>query len=158
MPLNLSKITIDHFRRPLTAIQKKDLKHLYVNYLKEQFFMNKNPARKVIIESPCEILKPLSNTKGFICMTNYELVFIYEMEASDQDLQQKSNIFFFKQRVPETKSYLKVISLSSIKEIQRRHFLTQKTALEIFLINNKQMLLNFPDTDLRDQFAKKILR
>ena len=72
--------------------------------------------------------------------------------------QQKSTIFFFEQKAPDTKAYQKVISLSSIKEIQRRHFLTQKTALEIFLINNKQLLLNFPDSDMRDQFAKKILR
>jgi len=36
--------------------------------------------------------------------------------------------------------------------------LTQKTALEIFLIDNKNVLLNFPDSEMRDQFAKKILR
>ena len=81
------KKTIEHFSKPLTYIQKKDLKHTYINYLKEQFFLNKTPARKVIIESPCEILGPLSNCKGFMCMTNYELIFFYDMDATDGTLQ-----------------------------------------------------------------------
>jgi len=92
-----------------------------------------------------------------MCMTNYELIFFYDMDTSEGE-QQKSTIFFFEQKMTDTKGYQKVISLSFIKEIQRRHFLTQKTALEIFLINNKSILLNFPDCDMRDQFAKKILR
>mmetsp|Transcript_16668 Transcript_16668/g.22493 ORF Transcript_16668/g.22493 Transcript_16668/m.22493 type:complete len:94 (-) Transcript_16668:2830-3111(-) len=91
-------------------------------------------------------------------MTNYELVFFYEMDINEIEQQTKSTIFFFERKVPDSKPYFKVIRLSAIKEIQRRHFLTQKTALEIFLITNKSLLLNFPDTELRDQFAKKILR
>lgn len=110
------KNTIEHFSKPLTQIQKKDLKRLYVTYLKEQFFMNKTPSRKVIIESPCEILNPLSNCKGLMCMTNYELIFFYEMDTSEGE-QQKSTIFFFEQKITDTKGYQKVISLSFIKEI-----------------------------------------
>ena len=83
-------------------------------------------------------------------MTNYELVFFHEMDTNDLEQQQKSTIFFFEKKVPDSKPYLKVIRLSAIKEIQRRHFLTQKTGLEIFLITNKSLLLNFPDTELRD--------
>lgn len=83
-------------------------------------------------------------------MTNYELIFFYEMDIAEEGEQPKSTIFFFELKIPETKAYQKVISLSSIKEIQRRYFLTQKTALEIFLINNKNLLLNFPDSEMRD--------
>lgn len=79
----LPKNTIEHFSKPLSAIQKKDLKHIYFAYLKEYFFQSKVPARKVIIESPCEILKPLDNCKGFMCMTNYELVFFYDMDTAE---------------------------------------------------------------------------
>ena len=74
------KSTIEHFSRALTFIQKKDLQRLYIPYLKEQFFLNRTPARKVIIESPCGILKPLNNCKGTICMTNYELIFFYDID------------------------------------------------------------------------------
>ena len=150
---------IEHFTKTLTSIQRKDLKHLYVNLLKEQYFQDKTPVRKVIVESLCELLQPLSNCKGFICMTNYELIFFYDMDTSSEGEPAKaSTIFFFERRVAETRTYLKVISLSSIREIQRRLFLTQKTALEVFLTTNKSLLLNFPDTETRDQFAKKILR
>ena len=79
----LHRGTIEHFSKPLSSIQKKDLKHLYIGYLKEQFLQNKTPTRKIIIESPCEILDPLSNCKGYISMTNYELVFYHEMEMND---------------------------------------------------------------------------
>lgn len=102
---------IEHFSKTLTSIQKKDLKRLYISYLREQFFLNRTPARKVIIESPCEILQPLNNYKGFMCMTNYELIFFYEMDINEEEAA-KSNIFFFELKIPETKSYLKVISLS----------------------------------------------
>ena len=50
------KSIIEHFSKPLSFIQKKDLRRLYISYLKEQFFLNRIPARKVIIESPCDIL------------------------------------------------------------------------------------------------------
>ena len=70
----------------------------------------------MIIESQCEILQPLNNYKGFMCMTNYELIFFYEIDIGE-DEHQKSNIFFFELKNPETKSYQKVISLSQIKEI-----------------------------------------
>lgn len=81
------KTSIEHFSKPLSLIQKKDLQRLYISYLKEQFFLNRTPARKVIIESPCQILRPLSNCKGFMCMTNYELIFFYEMDTIDGDNQ-----------------------------------------------------------------------
>ena len=74
---------IEHFSKTISTIQKKDLKRLYISYLKEQFFLNKTPARKVIIESPCEILTPLRNCKGFMCMTNYELVFFYDLDICE---------------------------------------------------------------------------
>ena len=51
-----------------------------------------------------------------MCMTNYELIFFYEIDIGE-DEHQKSNIFFFELKNPETKSYQKVISLSQIKEI-----------------------------------------
>lgn len=135
---NQPKSIIEHFSKPLSFIQKKDLKRLYISYLKEQFLLNKTPARKIIIESPCEILQPLNNIKGFMCMTNYELIFFYDMDTTDaSENHPTSTIFFFDKKVADTRTYNKVISLSSIKEIQRRYFLTQKTALEVFLITNK---------------------
>ena len=155
-----SMTSVNHFSKRLTSIQKKDLKRQYIGYLKEQFFLNKKPKRKEVIESPCEILHPLCNKKGVLLMTNYELIFFYHMEDEDTKEQEKklSTIFFFQWKLSETKPYQKVIDLSDIKEIQRRRFLAQKTALELFMMDNKQILLNFPDSDVRNDFAKKILR
>jgi hypothetical protein len=45
-----------------------------------------------------------------------------------------------------------------LREIQRRRWLGRKSALEIFLMNGKSLLLNFINTDDREQFAKKIIR
>jgi len=89
-------------------------------------------------------------------MTNYELVFFYDLPANKQAAV--SPIFFFNWEMPYDKSFTKKIELASIKEIQRRRFLGMKTALELFLMNNKQVLLNFPTMELRNDFAKKILR
>ena len=96
-------------------------------------------------------------------ITNYEIVFFYELNVTDSmpgDAldKTKNTIFFFDWKLHDTSSYFKVVTLSSIKEIQRRLFLTQRTALELFLLDNKSILLNFDDVDSRDQFAKKILR
>ena len=91
-------------------------------------------------------------------MTNYELIFFYNLDDEDINDQHKSTIFFFSWKLPDTKSFQKIIDLSDIKEIQRRRFLAQKTALELFMMNNKQILLNFPDVEIRNDFAKKILR
>lgn len=59
--------------------------------------MNKKPKRKEVIESPCEILHPLCNQKGVLVMTNYELIFFYNMvdgDLNDKE-KEKSTIFFF---------------------------------------------------------------
>ena len=52
----------------------------------------------------------------------------------------------------------KIISLPDIKELQRRRWLGRKTALEVFLMNGKSVMLNFLNSDDRDTFAKKIIR
>ena len=45
-----------------------------------------------------------------------------------------------------------------MRELQRRRFLTKKTAAEMFLIDNRSVLLNFPTPDDRNAFTKKIVR
>lgn len=97
-------------------------------------------------------------------MTNYEIVFFYDLQSSgcadesEEQAQSTDNIFFFNCKMKDHQMLFKTIDLSEIKEIQRRRFLGQKTAIEIFLTNNKQVLLNFENMDLRNEFAKKVLR
>lgn len=52
----------------------------------------------------------------------------------------------------------KIISLPDIKELQRRRWLGRKTALEVFLVSGKSVMLNFTSSEERDTFAKKIIR
>ena len=102
-----SRKNVSHFSKRLTNIQKRDLKRQYIAYLKEQYFLNKKPKRKEVIESPCEILHPLCNKKGVLLMTNYELIFFYNMEEDNNkdNEKEKSTIFFFKWKLTDTKPY-----------------------------------------------------
>jgi hypothetical protein len=44
----------------------------------------------------------------------------------------------------------KIIPLNNVKEIQRRRFLGKKTALEVFMMDNSTMMLNFLQVEDRD--------
>ena len=52
----------------------------------------------------------------------------------------------------------KIIPLPDIKELMRRRWIGRKTALEVFLMSGKSILLNFKNSDERDIFAKKVIR
>ncbi len=88
-------------------------------------------------------------------MTNFEIVLIYDLLG---DLGAQNNIFFFESDLKPDQPLHKKISLSDISELHRRRFLGQNKALELFLMSGKNVLLNFPDVESRDQLAKKILR
>lgn len=88
-------------------------------------------------------------------MTNYELVFVYDLI---QQTTKDKNIFFFQWSLDNRNSLYKVYNLSDLKEIQKRRFLGQSKALEIYLMTGKSIIVNFKDAEARDQFAKKILR
>jgi hypothetical protein len=87
-------------------------------------------------------------------MTNYEIIFIHDLVSEDS----QGNIFFFKSQLNSNHPLYKKINLSDIQEIQKRRFLGQNKALEVFLMSGKNVLLNFADAENRDQLAKKILR
>jgi len=48
--------------------------------------------------------------------------------------------------------------LSDIREIQKRRFLGQNKALELFLMDNRTVMFDFKDIEMRDKLAKKLLR
>lgn len=106
------------------------------------------------METRCEILEPLSKRTGTMLMTNYELVLFYDLVAKEE----QGNIFFFNWQVPEDSLLHKSINLSHIKEIQKRRFVGKKTALELFLTTNEQFMINLPDGEVRNEFAKKLIR
>lgn len=84
-------------------MQKQDLKRVYVTHLKEQLFLSKIPKRKEVIECECEMLLPLENRKGTLCMTNYELIFFYDLDLEEDAC--KSTIHFFNIKLKENKPY-----------------------------------------------------
>lgn len=53
-------------------------------------------------------------------------------------------------RIESDSSLFKEWPLEHIKEIQRRRFVNQKAALEIFLITGKSIFINFPDGDANE--------
>ena len=89
-------------------------------------------------------------------MTNYELIFFSDMDLEDPST--KTTIHFFNKFLSADKPYSKEIPLCYIKELQKRRFIGQKTALEIFLLDNFSILLKFASVEIRDEVAKKILR
>lgn len=59
---------------------------------------------------------------------------------------------------PGDKPFTKTWPLSYVRELQRRRFLTKKTAAEMFLIDNRSVLFNFATVEDRNTFTKKIVR
>jgi Beige/BEACH domain/PH domain associated with Beige/BEACH len=119
--------------------------------------------KEIISEMRCEILKPFYKRVGYVTLTSHEVIFFEEMynhvaSAANNDSQSSDNIFFFKHTLPTDSLYYKILPLSDLRELQRRRWLGRKTALEVFLMNGKALLLNFPTTEDREQFAKKVLR
>jgi hypothetical protein len=117
--------------------------------------------RKIIIEGRCEILTAMRKKPAMLFVTNIELIFVYDLATASPDGQAMADgrdVMLFTWTAPSDKLLHKVIPLSYIKEIQRRRFLGQKNALELFMIDNQSFMLNFENTDLRNEFAKKIIR
>jgi hypothetical protein len=103
------------------------------------------PARKTTME--CEgvsLLTALSKRSATLLMTNFELLFVYDLVPDEA----QSTIFFFQWK-PKNK-LIKTVSLSAVREIQKRRFLGQNKALELFLMNNKTLLVDFKDAEQRD--------
>ena len=93
----------------------------------------------------------------FIYLENESLYGSDDTSGMDQQIDEVDSLFFFKDRKKEKKLFKK-ISLDSVREIQRKKFLSFKTCLEIFLIDNSSYLLKFKSSEDRDAFAKKLLK
>jgi hypothetical protein len=89
-------------------------------------------------------------------MTNYELIFFQDFYTEQE--KQKMTIHFFNSELADDKPYTKEFPLCAIKELQKRRFIGQRTALEVFLIDGRSLLLKFENQEIRDELAKKILR
>jgi len=99
----------------------------------------------MIIEGRCDILTPMLKKPATLVVTNIELIFVFDL--GQPKLLDESNVMMFPWSIPDDRLLYKVVPLSHIKEIQRRRFLGQKTALEFFMIENQNMLLNFDSYD-----------
>jgi hypothetical protein len=118
--------------------------------------------RKMIIDGRCDILTAMTKKPATMIVTNIELIIIYDLakpcNEDGLEADTKDDVMLFQWTAPSDKLLHKAIPLSSIKEIQRRRFLGHKSALELFMIDNQQVLVNFENTDIRNEFAKKIIR
>lgn len=151
------------FSRYLSDKDKAALRKQYVHYLKDKLFHERlsNPALKfkeLIEDLRCEILKPFYKRTGTICLTTFDIIFFDDLESHTLGNDSSDNISFFRYRTRPDRQLYKVVGLQELREIQRRRWLGRKTALEIFLMSGKSLLLNFATVDDREQFAKKVLR
>ena len=115
-----------------------------------------------LFQTECSILKQFYQKRGQIILNSEDILFIYLQtvplsSGADQSIDEIDSLFFFKDRQRRTKLFKK-ISLESIREIQRRKFLSFKTCLEVFLLDNTSYLFKFKSSEDRDAFAKKILK
>jgi hypothetical protein len=91
-------------------------------------------------------------------MTNYELIFFHEYQTSEIQQQAKNTIHFFTRQLAPDQPFTKEVPLCNIKELQKRRFIGQRTALEVYLLDGTSWLIKFDSQELRDELAKKILR
>ena len=103
-------------------------------------------------------MKPFYQRPGFITLTSSEIIFFDELFIPQNEEPEYDSIFFFGYQKNEDDLLYKIIPLVNIKEIQKRRFLGRKSALEVFFMDNKSLLLNFNTVEDRDQFSKKIIR
>jgi Beige/BEACH domain/PH domain associated with Beige/BEACH len=116
--------------------------------------------KEILSDIPCDILKPFYKRSGSVTLTSHSIIFFDDLDiTSPKDLENpQDNIFFFKYQKKPTSLLYKIIPLPDIRELQKRRFLGRKTAIEIFLMNGKSLMLNFLNSEDRDTFGKKILR
>lgn len=98
----------------------------------------------------CSILKPFFQRPGSITLTSHDILFFDDLFTPANLLQEKDNIFFFKYQKKNDDLLYKIIPLQNLKEIQRRRFLGRKTGLEIFLMDNKSIIMNFSSVEDRE--------
>lgn len=72
----------------------------------------------------------------------------------DGIIQKPNKVALVSFKLAEDKRIFKEWPLDHITEIQKRRYVTQKTALEIFLIEGNSLLFNFPDGDFEDVSQK----
>lgn len=105
--------------------------------------LEQSQQKKLVECEQVAILKALEKRNGTLVMTNLELVFVYDIKPDSTN----STIFFFQW---QPKKLTKTIKLSDIREIQKRRFLGQNKVLELFLMSNKTILIDFNTADQRD--------
>ena len=170
---------VSFLSRILSLRERKEMRKRYVGILKEIIYeahLKDLKFKEIIPEMRCEYFKPFYKRTGSISLTSHQIIFFDDL-LSEQDLQSlgpqsvhyregeaatpinsTENIFFFKYTKRDDQLRYKIISLPDIKELQRRRWLGQKTALEVFLVSGKSVMLNFISSEDRDTFAKKIIR
>lgn len=136
-------------------------KEYYVSLVKKLASPRSHEAPE-LFHAECSILKQFYQSKGHIILNSEDIVFIYfetvpNPPGTDQQIDEVDDLFFFKERKKKGKLFKK-IGLDGIREIQRRRFLSFKTCLEVFLLDNSSYLFKFKSTEDRDGFAKKILK
>ncbi len=132
--------------RMLSARDKHALKKRYIPLLKDFIYSSKLfgqsglKLKELITDLRCELLRPFYKRSGTLTLTSHDIVFIDELAPGSEA---EDNIFFFQYRKRDDQLRYKVVSLAEVREIQRRRWLGRKTALELFLMSGKSIILNF---------------
>ena len=151
------ELPFQFFTKRMNKNLVEEISHSARQTVMEKTLAQLKPERKIVIE--CEhvsMLKSLERRTGSLVMTNYEIFFVYDLSAEESKTD--SNIFFFNWKMDQTKPLTKRILLSDVKEIQKRRFLGQNKALELFFMDNRTIMFDFENVELRDKLAKKLLR
>jgi hypothetical protein len=149
---------ISFFSKTLSTRDKISLRKQYINHLKEYIYTFRIRTKEIIQDMKVAILKPFYQRPGSLTLTSHDILFFDDLFTPANLMQEKDNIFFFKYQKKQDELLYKIIPLNNLKELQRRRFLGRKTGLEIFLMDNKSILLNFNSEEERNLFATKIIR
>ena len=71
--------------------------------------------------------------------------------------QKQTHRAFLRFRLPDDRKIHKEWNLESIREVQRRRYLTRKTALEIFMKDGTSLVINFPDAN-HEEVSHRLIR
>ena len=115
-----------------------------------------NKSQKLILECSCDLITPLTVTRGNFEITTSNLYFMVS-KSEENEPSSSSSSSDQNKTIKLKKQTSRKWSIRNIKYIHARRYLLRNHGLEIFFSDHRNYFLNFESTKIRDLVWRKIM-
>ena len=120
------------------------------------YFKANKVHKGILLDEECERITSFTVRPGLIQITKDELIFVNEYPQAFTTSKPKNGLFHYK--IKDHTPLINKWQLEDIRELTRRRYICNKTALEIRFVSNKSILLNFFTQEKMRIVEKKLVR